>query len=160
MPATYEPIQTFTASGSSTTFSFSTLPTTYTDLVIVLVGTLTGSNQGVKMRFNGDATNGNYLYKRLNAAGSAQTDQTSSDGIDVGYQITSSRQMTTIRIPSYRVANFKKLCFYSLTAPTNDGIVRAAGEWNNTGAITSIALVAGNNFTSDTTATLYGIASA
>ena len=159
MPATYEPIETLTASGSTTTFSFSSLPTNYTDLVIVLVGTLTGSNQGVKMRFNGDSAS-NYLYKRFNAAGSPQTDQTSSDGIDIGYQITSSRQMTTVRIASYRVTNFKKLCFYSLTAPTNDGIVRAAGEWNNTGAITSITLVAGNNYSSNTTATLYGIASA
>lgn len=164
MPAarTYEPIATYTASGSSTTFSFTSISSTYTDLRLVINGTLT-SNQGIKMRFNSDSTT-KYSYTRMYGNGtSAGTDTSANrDAIDVGYQISSSRQMTTIDIINANNSTTNKVCLYRLSAPANDGALAGVGLWYPTTkvAITTIDLVAGANYVSGTTATLYGITAA
>jgi len=53
MPKTYEPIATTTLGSNQTTITFSSIPSTYTDLVIVSnMGTTTASYPFI--RFNGD----------------------------------------------------------------------------------------------------------
>lgn len=162
MPAaqTYEPIATYTANGSSTTFSFTSISSTYTDLRLVISGTLV-SNQGIKMRFNSDSGT-NYAYTRVYGNGSSSgTDNTASaNGVDVGYQIASSRQMTTVDVINANNSTTNKVSLYRLNAIANDGALAGVGLWINTAAITRIDLVAGANYVSGTTATLYGIKAA
>ena len=162
MPAgsTYSTIATYTASGSSATFSFTSIPSTFTDLHLVINGTLT-SNQGIKMRFNSDSGS-NYSYLRVYGNGtSAGTDASGNrDGIDIGYQISSSRQMTIVDVMNANNSTTFKSSLYRLSAPANDGALAGISLWRNTAAITSIDLVAGANYVSGTTATLYGITAA
>lgn len=157
MPSTYETIATYTANGSSSTFSFTSISSTFTDLRLVINGTLT-SNQGIKMRFNSDS-NTNYSYTRVygNGTSAGADTSTSRDGIDVGYQISSSRQITTIDVMNANNSTTFKSCLYRLGAPANDGALAAVGLWRNTARITSIDFIAGANYVSGTTATLYGI---
>ena len=54
MPITYEPIATASGTGSNTTLSFTSIPATYTDLILILNGSLnTGNN--TRMRFNNNS---------------------------------------------------------------------------------------------------------
>ena len=84
MATTYEKIATNTVSGSSTTsIEFSSISSAYTDLTIVLVGTLPTSN-GVRVHFNSDTGN-NYSYTSLRGNGTAASSSsaTSSPFIDL-----------------------------------------------------------------------------
>ena len=68
MPATYEKIASTTVSGTTTSqISFSSLPSTYTDLRVVLV-TKGDQDQNSYIRFNSD-TGTNYSYTRINTNG-------------------------------------------------------------------------------------------
>ena len=55
MPATYEPIATQTVSGAAN-FTFSTIPSTYTDLRIIVTGTISSANNQLQMRINSDSS--------------------------------------------------------------------------------------------------------
>jgi hypothetical protein len=71
MPATYEPIATYTASGSPTSYTFSSIPATYTDLYIALNLTSSGDNAGgFQWRYNGD-TGSNYSWTYFGGNGSS-----------------------------------------------------------------------------------------
>ena len=69
MASTYTAIATQTASGSTTALTFSSIPQTYTDLVIVCL--LTAGNTGdAYLRYNSD-TGTNYSDTALRGNGSA-----------------------------------------------------------------------------------------
>jgi hypothetical protein len=61
MPTTYEPIQTTAFTSATASYTFSSIPSTYTDLVIVFVGqqNSTFSGRNLNIQFNGD-TGSNY----------------------------------------------------------------------------------------------------
>ena len=70
MPKTYEPIATTTVGTATNTITFSSIPGTYTDLVLVFVGTGTSVNQeGLYVQFNSDTTS-NYSQTYLRGTGS------------------------------------------------------------------------------------------
>ena len=65
MAKTYEPIATVDVSGV-TSYTFSSIPSTYTDLRLVLL-----ENPGCEMYFNGDNSSSNYGTTFLSGNGSA-----------------------------------------------------------------------------------------
>ena len=69
MPTTYEPIATANGTGSSGVVTFSSIPATYTDLVVAsnIIG---DANSAVRIRLNGDTTDSNYSYVLLYGNGS------------------------------------------------------------------------------------------
>ena len=68
MPATYEPISTTTLGSAVNSVTLSSIPATYTDLVLVWKGSFSASGSGVGVRFNGDS-GANYSENQLAAAG-------------------------------------------------------------------------------------------
>ena len=54
MPGTYEPLATTTGTGSSTTVTFTTIPQTYTDLVLVC-SDINAQTTDIGVRFNNDS---------------------------------------------------------------------------------------------------------
>ena len=55
MPATYEPIASTTLGSAAATISFSSIPGTFTDLVVVLfTGTTHGDNEVMQLTFKSD----------------------------------------------------------------------------------------------------------
>ena len=62
MPAsnTYEPIATTTLTSATSEVSLSSIPSTYTDMIIVVTATTTADNTDIQMYFNSDNTSGLY----------------------------------------------------------------------------------------------------
>lgn len=165
MALTYEPISTNTVSGTSTSsITFSSIPSTYTDLVVVTNFGLSANLYGLRIRFNGD-TASNYsdtlLYGDGSSAASARD--------------TSATSITTSAVGlNPNVLNYNFICNiqnYSNTSTFKTALVRAnaadretvacVGLWRSTSAINSVNVFVGSGYIlSGSTFTLYGIKSA
>lgn len=168
MPATYEPIATTTLSSSASSFTFSSIPGTYTDIRLVIVPiTGTTSDDNFVLRFNGDTT-GNTLYSMTRVYGSGTTASSNRIGNDewwnlvVGRGVSSTPTLQTVDIFSYAGSTFKT-GLISHSADNNGGgfVTRQVGLYRSTSAITQITVsTLSYNLVAGTTATLYGIKNA
>lgn len=165
MATTYEPIATTTVSLQST-ITFSSIPSTYTDLKLVWVGTVS-LNGGVQVKLNSDA-GGNYSLSLLSGDGSAAAGVSSGGENQLylaGYQAgTSSITPTTATMDIFSYAGSTyKTCLVSYSGDLNgSGYVESSVQlWRSTSAVNSLTMFntgAGRNLTG--TATLYGIKAA
>lgn len=157
---TYEPIATYTIPSAASTYTFSSIPQTYTDLVLVINGYQT-VDDNVYLQFNGD-TGSNYSATAMYGNGSSASSFRNSNQttIQLGGLFTSANGNGIFNIQNYSNSN----TFKTVLARTNaaaSGTQARVGLWRSTAAITSI-LVGSNssNFVSGTTLSLYGIAAA
>ncbi len=165
MPATYEPIATTTLGSAAASITFSSIPSTYTDLRLVL-NHLSAGSSGVFpiINFNGDTTSSTYSNTKLigNGSTASSSRDTSNTYIDTGSSFGASTTipfMISIDIFSY-TASVNKTCLISLRGDKNGSgtVINEVGLWSNTSAITSITLgKIVDNYGTGTTATLYGI---
>lgn len=163
MPATYEPISTTTLGANSTTITFSSIPGTYTDLVLVVVGTGTASNG--KLRMNADSAT-NYSQTVLYGSGTSAissrlSSQTSIDywGADAGISSTIP-SMSKVTFFNYAGSTNKTVLIENPNDQNGSGAIwTAVGLYRSTSAITQINLIMGStaSYKTGTTATLYGI---
>jgi hypothetical protein len=164
MAFTYEPIATNTLGSAASSITFSSIPATYTDLRIVLVGTVT-SIVDLIMQYNSDTAT-NYSYTRLQGTGaSVSTDTTSNNSnirISFGNPSTSVPFMITNDIFSYAGSTFKPaLTTWSGDTNGSGSVGRTISTWRSTAAITSVVMTAsGDTWKVGTIATLYGIKAA
>jgi hypothetical protein len=160
MAKTYEPIATTTTSGSATTYTFSSIPSTYTDLVFVLNGQAS-LNCGLQMRFNGDTAT-NYSRTVLYGAGSAAGSNRNSSQTSIGIGTFFTAQgMVRIQVQNYANSTTNKT---ALSRWDIAGLetVATVGLWRSTAAITSATLFLDSSGTwqNGSTLTLYGIKAA
>jgi hypothetical protein len=163
---TYEPIETQTLSSNTSTVTFSSVPQTYTDLIIS-VGNAAGGDAALALRFNGD-TGTNYSSTHLTADGSNQgyVSYVSSNALQTGYfdYLDSSNTYGGImNIQGYTNSNINKTVLVrGGRVAAGAGLSLSVGMWRNTAAITSISIVLANGGSINTgsTFTLYGIAAA
>jgi hypothetical protein len=171
MPDTFIKIATVTVgSGGATDITFSSIPATYTDLVVKLSsrGDIAAIGGGNFCQFNGDTSTANYAFRQLIGDGSStptSTNAATTTGVlfqrNTGATATASTfGNSEMYIPNYTSANQKSV--------SNDGVTEnnataadaalVASIWKNTAAITSMKIFPGSgNFVQYTTATLYGI---
>ena len=162
---TYTKIASQTLSGASATVTFSNLPQSYTDLVIVCAAK-GASAESMRMQFNSDtATNYSTTNLFANLFGSPEVDSTrytSESSIRAGYVQngldTTNFLHCTIQIQGY--AN--NTTYKSVLARSAKAINVTNGLWRSASAITSVALFPASsaNFASGSTFSLYGIAAA
>lgn len=171
MANTYELISSSTVgSGGTATITFSSIPQTYTDLLIKISGR---SNRGatfsdIRISFNGSPTGTSYSDRDLEGSGSSASSQntSSTDSIHIYQAIPGSSATNNvfgncdIYIPNYSSSNYKSTSIDSVME--NDSSISymalTAGLWSNTSAITSIVLTDPfSTFTQYSTAYLYGI---
>jgi hypothetical protein len=161
MPAgsTYTPIATVTASGSSTTqVVMSSIPSTYTDLILIgnIPTTLVGIN--AYLQFNADYST-NYSWTRLFGDGSSASSGrgTSQNGINY---LVNDYTTTICHIQNYSNSTTYKTAIVRANNPS-DYVTATVGLWRNTAAINAIRVdFDSNTIPSGTTFTLYGIAAA
>ena len=167
MAATYEPIATQTLGSSVSSVTFSSIPQTYTDLVIVQ-SAFVANQMDTRLQFNGD-TGSNYSWTVLFGSGSAAGSYRESNktAIPTGYysQIDISPATSTfiIQIMNYSNATTNKTVLTrGNNAASGRGVDAIVGLWRSTAAITSVALNvdASHQYTSGSTFTLYGIKAA
>jgi len=168
--STYTPIATVSPSGSTSTISFSSIPATYTDLVLVVYGRTTAAvtTQNCTIRFNGDYST-SYSWTQLNGNGSSATSNRASSTQsvigDINGSSTTSGIFCAININIFNYANtttYKSYLSRSATDLNGSGTtIETVGLWRNTGAITLIELFpSSGNWVSGSMATLYGITAA
>ena len=160
MAATYEPIATTTLGSAAANITFSSIPATYTDLRLVLVGT--GSTTlNVNLKYNNDSSS---LYSQTNLAGDGttaeSTRQTSQTFIKQMYNLFNTTvSMLTYDVFSYAGSTNKTTLIINASDDNGSGrIVNTVGLYRSATAISRIDLTASTgNFATGTTATLYGI---
>ena len=158
MTATYDCIATQTlANSTTTTVTFSSISGSYTDLIVIIAGTHTSTLSPIGLRFNSD-TGSNYSRTMLSADGSTASSSRSSDQTIANLGLIGTGQSNTI----FQIMNYSNATTYkTVLARTNDpgNQLRAnVGLWRSTSAITTVALIVGDNYySSGTTFTLYGI---
>jgi hypothetical protein len=170
MPAgtTYEPIATTTLASDQLSVTFSSISSSYTDLVLVCgsFGMNAGGSAG-RLRFNGD-TGSNYSSTWLYGTGSAygsgrDSNQTSMRVIGANQGPgTSNNDNYIFHIMGYSRTNINKSVVVRGNAPAGETYL-ITGLWRSTSAINSITIISYNGtdqFKTGSTFTLYGIAAA
>jgi hypothetical protein len=159
MPATYEPIATTTLGSAAASISLSSIPSTYTDLVIVFSGTQ-GALDNTGLRFNGD-TGTNYsktlIYGTGLTAASARDTNSSSMRIMIAG--------TTINSTVWHIFNYANTTTYKTalcrTDIGSDQTRAGVGLWRSTSAINQVTFLAeSGNFGTGTIVSIYGIKAA
>jgi hypothetical protein len=151
---TYTLINSTTLSTAATSVSFSSIPGTYTDLVIVFSGTSTAL-AGINIQFNGDTAT-NYSRTVLDGNGSAASSSRETSQVASTLGLSSTTQSDTI----FHIFDYANTTTYKTIlsrANVSASLVRAAvGLWRSTSAVTSITL-SYPTFNSGSTFKLYGI---
>jgi hypothetical protein len=164
MPSTYEPIATTTLGSNAASYTFSSIPSTYTDLVIVVSCRGTG-NSVMRFQINGD-TGSNYsdtqLYGNGTTAGSGRDSSVTYSYLGAFGMATAT---STFDVSVINFMNYANTTTYKTVLSRNNevsnGTNATVGLWRNTAAITSITLLKGTgDFTTGSTFTLYGIKAA
>ena len=159
--STYTPIQSVTTSGSQSSVTFSSIPSTYTDLILVFNG-YTGGQVGCSLRFNNDS-GANYSQTRLLGSGSAAASDRDVNITSIGAFVSTSTTNSIAEI--IHIQNYSNTTTYktSLLRWNNAASYVAAivGMWRSTAAINRVDMVlSGSYFNDGSQLTLYGIASA
>ena len=155
MTATYEKIETQTLASAAASVTFSSIPQTYTDLVIVFSGSATSSNT-LFYRFNGDSS-GIYSDTYIYADGSAGSGRHTSQTLIYGAGVNTSQCTQIINVMNYTNTTNHKTTLLRGNANGFGATVAFAGLWRSTSAISSIQIYAGSTFASGSTFTIYGI---
>jgi hypothetical protein len=165
MAVTYDPIATTTLASTAASFTFSSIPTSWTDLRLVIVGSPTSDNQDVYIRVNGltGIYTRNYLTARAFVAANSQGTQTNFVATQQTYTQTIVKASYIFDFFSYASTTLNKVILASNSADQNGdgGIDRIIGLAATNDAINSItALLSAGSWTIGSTATLYGIKAA
>jgi hypothetical protein len=161
MAATYTPIASITLGASASSVTFSSIPQTYTDLVIVCNAIInSGTEDSYGLQFNSD-TAGNYSATGLVGSGSSAFSYrgTSTIKLDAG-RISLSMSPSIIHIMNYANTTTNKTVISRANGTGSNSYVGiSVGLWRSTAAITSINISPYNNqgIASDGTFNLYGI---
>jgi hypothetical protein len=155
---TYRPLATVTLGSSASSVTFSSIPATYRDLILVtnlVNSSFAEADAGI--RFNSD-TGTNYFRVAMTGDGSTAA-SFSSASQDANYYLIQSTTISTgiVQVLDYSATDKHKTSLVrgNLTA----GRVSAfAGRWANTAAITSLTIFSpSGTFTSGNTLNLFGV---
>lgn len=158
--ATYEAIATTTLGSAATSVTFSSIPSTYTDIIIVVSGT-TASGTGISLRYNSD-TGSNYSDTYVYGNGSSAISGRNT-GQNVGYvgYLNTGQGDSIIQVMNYANTTTYKT---AIGRGNQAGVLTVARVmlWRSTAAISTITIGTDTaiNISSGTTFSLYGIAAA
>lgn len=163
---TYEAIATNTLGSAAASVTFSSIPSTYTDLVLVYAPLASSNTTTHTMTINSDSSS-NYSLTQLrgdgsSAASSRQSNQSSFVMYPQDYDNTSIPSVIIVNIQNYtNTTTYKTLLWRAGMSAVGQGTSALVGLWRKTPeAVTSLTLTSSNNFAIGSTFSLYGIAAA
>jgi len=162
MATTYEPIATNTLSSAAASQTFSSIPGTYTDLIVVASLKNVSGASTVCARYNGD-TGSNYSFVYMLGDGSSAL---SGLAANTSFAVQGYANTTQFAPAISQIMNYSNTTTYKTVLDRRGTVAQFVGAtvstWRNTAAITSIVIFneTGGNFESGTTFTLYGIKAA
>lgn len=164
MPTTYEPIATQTLTTAAADVFFTSIPQTYTDLVLVMVGGC-AANSGIGYRLNGN-NGSNYSSVFVEGITSATSFRyTSETWCRIGYNAswgTGLGQNAITHFQNYSNTTTNKSFISRVNTIEMNCAGASIGTYRSTAAITSINIMTsnGNTYNVGSTFTLYGIKAA
>jgi hypothetical protein len=163
MPSTYEPIATQTLGSATPTVTFSSIPSTYTDLVLIFTGSNATSSNGLRLRFNSDSSSiYSYTYLYGNGTSAASDRTTGATGGQIATDIASTQATCIAHIMNYKNTTTYKTFIGRGSSAANLADAQVS-LWRDFSAITSVTVLLGagtSNFSTGSTFTLYGIKAA
>lgn len=163
MPSTYTPIATYTVSSSQASYTFTSIPTTYTDLVVVCSFTQAAAYSLEARVGNGSVDTGtNYSNTTLQAKANntvTSTRRASYTYLTVFEQNGASSGIWTMNFMNYANTNINKTMI-ARNGNAGSDVEASIQMWRSSSAINTLQLFAGQGgttFSSGTTFTLHGI---
>jgi hypothetical protein len=160
----YEVISTQTLGTAASSVTFSSIPQTYTDLVLVVNHSTTGSNPSIVARFNSD-TASNYSRTRIAGDGSVTNSGRGSSETTLGLSTYVGSSSTAIGTMICNILNYANSTTYKTCITRNNaashGTEASVTLWRSTSAITTFLVsVDSSSFATGSTFTLYGVKAA
>lgn len=153
--------------GGAASIDFTSIPSTYTDLVVKLSGrgtrAATFDFYQIKLNTSTASFTGRYLYGAGSGTPASGTETNYAGTIPAANATASTFGNTEIYIPNYAGSTNKSYSVDSVSEnnATAGEAVFYAGLWSNTSAITQITIIAANgNLAQYSTAYLYGVSNA
>ena len=157
---TYVPLANITLGSSTSSVSFSSIPASFRDLVLVIDGRSgTTTNAVVRLRPNNDSSNASRVF--MFGDGSSTASQAFTDAFFIATLPPSNQTNATgiAQIMDY-VATDKHKTILQRGGPAGQFVSANAARWGSTAAITSlVVMVTTESMGAGTTLALYGIAS-
>lgn len=165
MTVTYSTIATTTI-GSNATITFSSIPSTYTDLRLIINGGITTDYWDFAIRYNGDSGT-NYSQTSLVGDGSTAGSNRTTSATKI-VSVTALRNNDLNAYCIFDIMNYSNTTTFKTCLNRNgnaiyNGTAAIAGIWRSTSAINEIYIYARTSndgvahLFAGTTATLYGI---
>jgi hypothetical protein len=157
---TYKALANVTLGAAASSVTFSSIPATYRDLVVVVTALGSTTLEG-RIRLNSDSGN-NYSYVRMSSSGSAASSANagsqSSGFLSVIADATASGPLTMfINIMDYSATD-KHKTIISRAAAAGTGTEAFANRWADTSAVTTVQILTSTgNWASGATFNLFGI---
>ena len=151
-----------TLASATSSVTFSSIPATYRDLILVINGSL-ASNGFYDIRANSDSGSN---YTNVYAQGQQDNQTFSGTDTATGYGVWSKnsytaniRFMSTGQFMDYSATDKHKTALFRSGGPQLGNIVMgmSAGRYASTSAITTLAVLASQNFNIGSTFSLYGV---
>jgi hypothetical protein len=165
MASTYEPIATQTLGSATSSVTFSSITGSYTDLVLIINGSVTSGNPSVWMRLNSDSGS-NYSFTRVTGNGTSalssfEVSQTKANIASAFGMTTTYETNLVVQIMNYSNTTTNKTTITRANTPSL-GTEASVNLYRSTSAITAIEILnsSATNFSTGSTFTLYGIKAA
>ena len=160
----FESIATVSGTGSSASVTFSSIPSTYTNLQIRATVFTTSNGYGLAFQANGDGGS-NYTYHRLSgdgtspfAGGAASQTYTQFFGYAQGTDSTYPTVFVLDILDAFNTSKYKT--FKVLVGEDKNGsgeVGLFSGVWMSASAISSLTILSGMNFSTNSKFELYGV---
>jgi hypothetical protein len=152
---TYTPLANVTLASGSGSVTFSSIPATYRDLILIIDGTSTVVTS-LYIRANGD-TGANYTFVRMVGNGTSTSSNSGTENGFIQAAMDTVKSSNIVQIMDYSATDKHKTSLVRQNL-INYQAVAAAEIWANTAAITSL-VVAGisGSFNAGSTFSLYGV---
>jgi hypothetical protein len=161
MTATYDLIASNVLTSTTASVTFSSIPTTYRDLILVVSGTMT-SNNAAWLRFNSD-TGANYNRIWMQGNGSTATSGSTTNATSLYVSNTDAFSSTVVNTMIVQILDYRAIDKHKsglLRLDRSDAVTSALGfRWASTSSITSILIDGDGDYAAGTTFYLYGIVS-
>lgn len=164
MASTYTPIATYNGTGSSNQITFSVIPSTYTDLVLIANAQSTSGARQMYLTFNSD-TGSNYSRTIISGTGSTAVSARNSNASQTYLDYYGIVEATSPCIHISNIMNYANTATYkTMLTRANDsasGVDAICHLWRSTSAINRIDIyLDAVSFATGSTFTLYGIKAA
>lgn len=169
MASTYEPIATYTIPSAVASYTFTSIPSTYTDLFLVAnTQFVTGGSQYIGVQVGNGSIDTSSVYSNTLLIGDGSTASSTRDAnqtfMRLGAATSTANNFGILNMSFQNYANtttYKTIL--ARDADVSQGWAAASvGLWRSTSAINQIKIMSGggNNIQTGSTFTLYGIKAA